>query len=149
MFVNAAADSSLVVLESMVSGASGLMGTWDLGHLANDEAAELQAEFEADRDARIFLAAFAAATLPTEVYLERPEAQRAVAAAHLLAESHRLGAGIRGPAGEDLCRPAIHALRRIRQDQSELQELWDESPSDGPQWRAGMDRLIHDLQHQN
>jgi len=149
MFLNAAADPSLIAFVSTVRGTSGLMGTWDLGHLANDDAAELQAEFDEERDARILLAAFAAATVPAEVYLERPEAQRAVAAAHLLADSHRLGAGIRSSAGEDLCRPAIRALRRIRQDQSELQELWDESPSDGPQWRAGMDRLIHDLQRQN
>ena len=129
------------------------MGTWGTGSFENDEAGDFAIEFESDG-----LASLSDALDVAEIeYLDAAQAQRAIAAAEILAiaiegdaaedavispELHdaiqRHGSDIM-PRKRGLVRQALSAIERIEADQSELKELWAES--DGEEWLEA----LHDL----
>ncbi|MEV5434085.1 DUF4259 domain-containing protein [Streptomyces sp. NPDC052701] len=127
------------------------MGTWDIGPFENDMAADFA--YTLDETAQDKREGLVRATLIRTVqaldYLESPEGAEAVAAAALIAAqcpggepiSTSFGPEKALPAFADDLRPlAVEALDRVLAEESELAELWDETPS-GPKWRRSIGRL--------
>lgn len=128
------------------------MGTWGSGSFDNDDASDFAIDFESDG-----LAALTDAFDIGEVeYLEVPQAQRAIAAAEILAltlEGEAMEAEISPelydaiqrhasditPRKRGLVRQALTAIDRVTGDQSELRQLWEEG--DGEEWSTSVSEL--------
>lgn len=127
------------------------MGTWDVGPLDNDEAADFAHvldETAPDKREELVRATLNRAVQAPD-YLEGPQAQEAAGAAALIAAQCPGGEQISTsygpeealPAFADDLRPlAVEALDRVAAEESELAELWDDAP-DGPRWRQSVSRL--------
>jgi Domain of unknown function (DUF4259) len=120
------------------------MGAWGTGPFDNDDAADFAASLDdlepEDRPGAI-REALAEAAEETD-YLERDAGGAAVAAAALVAAQHPDGDPVDSAYGPkqaipelpDELRPvAVQALTRVLADDSELNELWNDSP-DGEAW---------------
>lgn len=120
------------------------MTAWGTGPFDNDEAVDFAATLDDldpdDRPAAI-RDALAEAAEQTD-YLDREAGGAAVAAAALIAAQQPDGEPVDSTYGpkqaipelpEELCQLAVQALTRVLADDSELNELWSESP-DGDAW---------------
>jgi Domain of unknown function (DUF4259) len=128
------------------------MGTWGAGSFDNDDGSDFAIEFEQEGMEALELAF----DIVDEEYLEGPAAQRAVAAAEILALSksgigedvavtpelfeaiERHASAIR-PRMQTLRKLALAALDRVEAEQSELKQLWEEG--DASEWQAAVDGL--------
>lgn len=126
------------------------MGTWDVGPFENDTAADfaydLDEAVQSEREALV-CAALVRAT-QARGCLESTEGVEAIAAA-LVAAQRPGGDPIVSSYGPDEVLPAfasalasiaVEALDRVVSTDSELAELWDETPH-GPAWRQSVDRM--------
>lgn len=127
------------------------MGTWGPGSFENDTASDWVWGLEKAQGTEYLEAAFNA-VLDVDGYLESPEAEAAIAAAEVLAALkgepsadlpedvppyvERIAAA---PTGA-LVELALKALERIKAEESELQELWEET-GDASEWEAVLDSL--------
>jgi hypothetical protein len=128
------------------------MGTWGSGSLENDDAADFAIEFESEGSQALH----EAFDISETEYLEAPQAQRAVAAAEILAMVRSADASeavltpelydaIQRHASDilphmvELRRLALAALNRVEADQSELRQLWEEGDAD--EWTAALTDL--------
>lgn len=127
------------------------MGTWDVGPFENDMAADFAYTLdETAPDKREDLVrATLSRTIQAQDYLESPEGAEAVAAAALIAAQCPGGEPISTSYGpeeafptfaDDLRPLAAEALDRVVAENSELADLWDETPH-GREWRQGISRL--------
>ncbi|QNS08371.1 DUF4259 domain-containing protein [Streptomyces xanthii] len=127
------------------------MGTWDIGPFENDTAADFACALdETAKDKREALVrATLIRTIQTRDYLEGPEGEEAVAAVALIAAQCPGGEPISTSYGPDEALPifaddlqplAVEALDRVVAEESELAELWDETP-DGSRWRQTVSGL--------
>ncbi len=127
------------------------MGTWDIGPLDNDTAADFAYTLDetvlAERENLI--RSTLARTVQTQDYLDSSEAVEAVAAAALVAAQCPDGEPITTGYGPDEALPllatdlrtlAAEALDRVLAEKSELAELWDDAV-DGPRWRQSVSSL--------
>jgi hypothetical protein len=118
------------------------MGAWGTGPFDNDEAADFSAELdEADpTDRANLIRAALQAAVDADDYVDVDTAGRAVAAAALVAASRPGGTPIEVSYGpeflaldqpldlpDDLADLARQALDRVRAEDSEWRELWDDS----------------------
>ncbi|MEU9305629.1 DUF4259 domain-containing protein [Streptomyces sp. NPDC048269] len=127
------------------------MGTWDIGPFDNDTAADFGGDLdEAAMEEResMIRRVLERAAAPAD-HLDAPDAERAVAAAALVAAQHPDGEAAcsnYGPSEplpelpEDLRMLAVDALEQVIAELSELAELWGEAV-DGPKWRQDITRL--------
>ncbi len=127
------------------------MGAWGTGMFDNDDAADWAYELDEAVDLTPVREALAAAT-DGDGYLERPEGACAVAAAAVLAATfdgdlrglpERVGEWVDGQPGTSTtgdARLALDALVRVISEDSELAELWRDSP-DAAEWAQGIERL--------
>jgi hypothetical protein len=132
------------------------MGAWGTGTFDNDDAADWAYELEEAIDLSPVREALAAAT-DGDGYLERPEGAVAVAAAAVLAATFDgdlrglpddVGEWVDGQPGTSTpgdARLALDALVRVVSEDSELRELWEDSP-DGRKWALGIEQLGQRLQ---
>ncbi|MFT3988399.1 DUF4259 domain-containing protein [Aestuariivirga sp.] len=125
------------------------MGTWGSGSFENDDAADFTVEFESEG----LLALHDALDIEDGDYLEAPVAQRAIAAAELVAMAER------GDSEDDAISPELYdalqrhaseiipalaelkelslaALKKAEAENSELKQLWEED--DASEWMAAM-----------
>ncbi|MFD3875543.1 DUF4259 domain-containing protein [Streptomyces sp. NPDC058623] len=127
------------------------MGTWDIGPFDNDTAADFAGDLDEapmeQREPMIRKALERAVHLAD--HLVTPDAERAVAAAALVAAQHPDGepaCSNYGPSEPlpvlpaDLRTLAIDALDHVVAERSEIAELWDEA-REGPKWRRDVARL--------
>lgn len=131
------------------------MGTWGIGAFENDDAADWAWELEEALDLEPVRQALAA-TLDTDGYLETPEGACAVAAAAVVAAS--FDGDIKGfpdevgewiddhpdSASRGDARLALDALERVLSEESELRELWADTP-DAIKWATEIEKLRHRL----
>jgi len=131
------------------------MGAWGIGTFENDDAADWAWELEEALDLGPVRQALAA-TMDTDGYLERPEGACAVAAAAVVAAT--FDGDIKGfpdEVGEWIddhpdsatrgdARLALDALERVTSEESELRELWEDTP-DATKWLIEIERLRHRL----
>ncbi|MEV6702838.1 DUF4259 domain-containing protein [Streptomyces sp. NPDC051453] len=127
------------------------MGTWDIGHFDNDTAADFSYtldETAMDQRANLIRTTLTR-TAQTQDYLDNSRAVEAVAAAALVAAQCPGGEPVTTSYGPDEPLPvlpndlralAVEALDRVVAGESELGELWDETPK-GPLWRQTVSRL--------
>ncbi|HVV19487.1 MAG TPA: DUF4259 domain-containing protein [Pseudonocardiaceae bacterium] len=131
------------------------MGAWGTGPFDNDDAADLAGSLDdlepEDKPAAIREALLEAAE-ETD-YLERDAGGAAVAAAALVAAQQPDGDTIDTISGpkqsipdlpEDLRALAVQALTRVLAEDSELNELWTDSP-DGDEWFTMIAQLMEIL----
>jgi hypothetical protein len=127
------------------------MGAWGLLFNENDDAADWLADFE---DAPDWATVDAALRVADADFLEAPDAAMALAAAEVVAAalskpSPHLEAAIaewaagQSDAAEHRREPAKQALVRVR-DESELQELWEES-DEFADWIKSVDETLSRL----
>ena len=131
------------------------MGAWGTGPFDNDDAADFAAsldDLDTDEKPEAIREALAEAAQETD-YLERDEGGAAVAAAALVAAQQPDGdqfESVYGPKQpvpdlpEEFRQLALDALTRVLADDSELNELWSDSP-DGETWFAMITRLTEAL----
>lgn len=128
------------------------MGTWSHEPFGNDDANDWADGLEGARDLSYVESALDA-VLGVDGYLEALEAWRAVAAVEVIAKL--LGKGTQSDSDTEavdewvasvqieptraLLEKARRALARVRSEQSELKELWDDG--DATEWEASLDRL--------
>ena len=129
------------------------MGAWNFGPFDNDDAGDWLYELEKSADTSVIADALHRVTNIGDEYLEAPDCSSAIAAAEVIAalrghpvsdfpdnakqwvDAHRaLDAAALVPV-------AVAALQRIRTN-SELKELWDESP-EAPKWYATLDDVTN------
>ncbi len=134
----------------------GPMGAWGTGTFDNDDAADWAYELDEAIDLSMVLRALAAAT-DNDGYLEQPEGACAIAAAAVLAATFdgdlrglpdEVGEWVDGQPGTSTpgdARLALDALVRVMSQDSELRELWLESP-EGGKWAQGVEELRRRLQ---
>ncbi|AXQ55327.1 MULTISPECIES: DUF4259 domain-containing protein [Streptomyces] len=127
------------------------MGTWGVGPFDSDTAADFCGEVDdvamGEREHAVRTALVRAADLPDDVELDACEAERAVAAAALVAAQCPGGESADSVYGPEEPLPdltglrglAVQALGRVLTEPSELYELWAES--DGGPWVAEVRRL--------
>ncbi|MEW2707102.1 DUF4259 domain-containing protein [Streptomyces koyangensis] len=127
------------------------MGTWGVGPFDSDTAADFCGEVDdvalGEREQAVRTALVRAADLPDDVELDACEAERAVAAAALVAAQCPGGESADSVYGPEEPLPdltglrglAVQALGRVLTEPSELYELWAES--DGGPWVAEVRRL--------
>jgi hypothetical protein len=120
------------------------MGAWGTGPFDNDDAVDFAAsldDLEPEDRPNAIREALAEAAAETD-YLERDAGGAAVAAAALVAAQYPDGEPIDSVYGpkqsipdlpEELKSIAVQALTRVLADDSELNELWADSP-DGEAW---------------
>jgi hypothetical protein len=127
------------------------MGAWGTGAFDNDDAADWVYELLESDDLTPARDALAA-TLDSDGWLQLPEASRAVAAATAVAAA--FDGDVKGLPDEVVewllvhpdagtlgdARLALDALERVAGPDSELREVWLESP-EGPAWVAEIARL--------
>lgn len=131
---------------------------WDRGHFDNDSACDLLADMGSNFSPDVGDAALQACLVSTDDYLEAPEGQKGIAAAALvrllLAGDGSAEVGGRSLAfdgaqvdpqrSHGLRRAATEALNRILDRNSEIRELWEESPQ-FPDWLLDVERLRDEL----
>ncbi|MFF8565356.1 DUF4259 domain-containing protein [Streptomyces albidoflavus] len=127
------------------------MGTWGVGPFDSDTAADFCGEVDGvvlgEREQAVRIALLRAADVPDGVEIDACEAERAVAAAALVAAQCPGGESVASVYGPDEPLPdltglrglAVEALGRVLTEPSELYELWAESGGEG--WVAGVRRL--------
>ncbi|MFJ2954819.1 DUF4259 domain-containing protein [Streptomyces sp. NPDC087270] len=127
------------------------MGTWDIGPFDNDTAADFAGDLDeaaVEKREPVIRRALKGAADATD-FLETPDAERAVAAAALVAAQHPDGVptssnyGPSEPLPEfpaDLWTLAVEALDQVVAELSELAELWDDV-AEGRRWRQDITRL--------
>lgn len=130
------------------------MGAWSMDAFGNDDAADWAQELEEAEDFSPIEEAIEAVLGVGDEYLEAPEASVAVAAIEVLA---RLGGSPGEPSvyseaadqwvarqqarpDAELIDKAQAVIARILAEDSELNELWQES-EDYEAWRAGLEAL--------
>jgi len=133
----------------------GGMGAWGIGTFENDDAADWAFELEDSADLNPVRQALAA-TMDSDGYLEIPEGACAVAAASVVAATFdgdlrdvpdEVGdwiddhpdAATRGDA-----RLAVDALERVMSEESELRNLWADTP-EATKWAETVEKLRHRL----
>lgn len=128
------------------------MGAWGLGPFENDGALDWLALLRNGEIDAVGSAFSSVTTAPD--YLEADEGQNALAAAEILAAAHGRPAeglpqevarivavgGERLVAKPELVGLAREALARILAENSEIAELWDDTPA-GPDWRRRVSEL--------
>ncbi|MFD7300862.1 DUF4259 domain-containing protein [Streptomyces pharetrae] len=127
------------------------MGTWDIGPFDNDTAADFAGDLDeaAVEDRESMIRGVLERAADRAGFLDAPDAERAVAAAALVAAQHPDGEPVcanygpseplpRFPA--DLRTLAIDALDQVVSELSELAELWGDAEN-GPKWRQDITRL--------
>jgi hypothetical protein len=131
------------------------MGAWGTGPFDNDDAADFAAtldDLEPEDKPEAIREALTEAANETD-YLERDAGGAAVAAAALVAAQQPDGDQVDSVYGpkqtipdlpEDLRPIAIQALTRVLADDSELNELWSDSP-DGEAWFTMITQLTEVL----
>lgn len=132
------------------------MGAWGTGSFENDAAVDWLNELEHSDGLNPVTEALAfVANLDLDEYLEVDEASAAVAAAEIVAALHghptynlperaqEWLAAHRFEVARDPVNLAVKAVSRVKAD-SELKELWDESP-DVSDWFAKIDDLLDRL----
>jgi hypothetical protein len=131
------------------------MGAWGTGPFDNDDAADFAAsldDLEPEDRTNAIREALTEAAGETD-YLERDTGAAAVAAAAVVAAQYPDGDPIDSTHGpkqsipdlsEELRPIAVQALTRVLADDSELNELWSESP-DGEAWFAMVAQLAEVL----
>ncbi|MFH9804073.1 DUF4259 domain-containing protein [Streptomyces albidoflavus] len=131
------------------------MGTWGVGPFDSDTAADFCGEVDdvamEEREQAVRTALVRAVDIPAGVELDACEAQRAVAAAALVAAQCPGGEPVASAYGPDEPLPdltglrglAVDALGRVLTEPSELYELWAESG--GERWVAEVRRLENAL----
>ncbi|MCR0986898.1 DUF4259 domain-containing protein [Streptomyces albidoflavus] len=131
------------------------MGTWGVGPFDSDTAADFCGEVDdvamAEREQAVRTALVRAVDIPDGVELDACEAQRAVAAAALVAAQCPGGEPVASAYGPDEPLPdltglrglAVDALGRVLTEPSELYELWAESG--GERWVSEVRRLENAL----
>lgn len=111
------------------------MGTWGVGPFSNDDAADFLGDL-ADLDPReVQDNLLQALQLPSDGYVESPEADTAIAAAALVAmqngyvppDNVESAAGFEFEVTDQLHSASSAALRRVQGTDSEWAELWDEA----------------------
>jgi len=128
------------------------MGAWSHEPFGNDDANDWAYSLEGINDLSVIEAALDRA-LDTEDYLEAPEASEAVAAVEVLAKL--LGKGTQTDSYTEkvdewvksvgvtpdaaLITKANRAIERIRGENSELRELWEEGEAE--EWLGSLDAL--------
>jgi hypothetical protein len=128
------------------------MGAWSHEPFGNDDANDWAYSLESVNDLSAIEAALDRA-LEAEEYLEAPEASEAIAATEVLAKL--LGKGTQTDSYTEkvdewvesvsvkpdapLIAKATRAIERIRGENSELRELWDEGGAD--EWLGSLDAL--------
>ncbi|MEU0934707.1 DUF4259 domain-containing protein [Embleya sp. NPDC005971] len=127
------------------------MGTWDIGPFENDMAADFASTLDeaAEADREKVVRDTLVTTIDTRDHLDGNEGCEAVAAAALIAAQCSDGEPVSpffGPKepvpafARELRSFAVDALDRVLAPESELAELWDDTP-DGPRWRLSIDQL--------
>lgn len=130
------------------------MGAWDIGVFGNDDAADWSFELQEAEDFEEFLAdTFSQGE--DEEYLEASEGSSIVAAAAVVAAS--AGTIVKGfPADlkawlegkeatlQGMASVALTALKRVRGEQSELKDLWEETEEFGA-WSETLDKVAAGL----
>jgi hypothetical protein len=115
------------------------MGTWGAGAFENDSVSDWVYELEEQNDTTILLDALTEAA-ETDEYLDVDEGDIAVACAEIVAALNGHPAQSLpdnvveyinrvSPPGVEMTDLALRALERVKADNSELKELWDESDS--------------------
>jgi hypothetical protein len=128
------------------------MGAWSHEPFGNDDASDWALELEDATDLSYIEAALDA-VLDADGYVEAPEASCAIAAVEVIAKL--LGKGTQSDADTEkvdewvkrvrakpprpLLEKAQRALDRIRGEDSELNELWQEA--DAAEWEASLEAL--------
>ena len=128
------------------------MGAWSHEPFGNDDAGDWALELEEATDLSYIEAALDA-VLDADGYVEAPEASCAIAAVEVIAKL--LGKGtqsdahtekvdewvqrVRSKPPRPLLEKAQRALDRIRGEDSELNELWQEA--DAAEWEASLESL--------
>lgn len=128
------------------------MGAWSHEPFGNDDASDWALELEEATDLSYIEAALDA-VLDADDYVEAPEASCAIAAVEVIAKL--LGKGTQSDADTEkvdewvkrvrakpprpLLEKAQRALDRIRGEDSELNELWQEA--DAAEWEASLESL--------
>jgi len=137
------------------------MGAWGHGHFQDDAAFDFMADIEdADNPKEIISDAFETAI--DADYLETDEANAVVVAATYV-DRQLNGTTFSSPNSDepldvdtfpgrhpeldlsDLRNNAVQALRKVLDDNCELNELWAENEEDYPAWRQGIEQLIQRL----
>jgi len=131
------------------------MGAWNFGPFDNDDAHDWLYELEQSADTSVIADTLHRVNAIGEEYLEAPDCSNAIAAAEVIAalrshpvtgfpdnarqwvDAHRM-LNVAG-----LVPVAVAALQRIRTN-SELKELWDESP-EAAKWYATLDDATNRL----
>ncbi|MFZ0981183.1 MAG: DUF4259 domain-containing protein [Candidatus Acidiferrales bacterium] len=126
------------------------MGAWDVTPFGNDDASDMVSDLLEHPNPRDYLAQVLAHAKETG-YLEAPEGSQMVAAAAIVAAAkNKESVSVPGSAAswidanESMLRPlaatALEAVTRVRGENSELHELWQES-DEFPAWIANLDRV--------
>jgi Domain of unknown function (DUF4259) len=125
------------------------MGVWGFDTFENDHAFDWVCDLEESDGLSFIEETLTAALVPDDEYLEAPEGELAIAAADVLgrlrgsvvqsgAYTERVDEWVEAnpdtPSGR-LVAMALAALDRVQGDNSELRELWEESPDFG-KWRV-------------
>jgi len=102
------------------------MGSWGYNPLENDDAQDLLGDFNKSKNIVILEKALdAVCYLSNDEYLQAPAAEQAIAAAHIIKDLSNPQINLETRAR--LNEKAERALRRVL-EQSELKDLWAESP---------------------
>lgn len=132
------------------------MGAWGPGSFENDAAADWALECARTADLRLVEATLDNLLAAEADELDASDVEEAIAAAELAAHAAKPNGGDLprllldwiGGLGERpspaLLAKARGAMRRVRDEPSELRELWAES-DEFPSWLASLDRLLSQL----
>jgi hypothetical protein len=126
------------------------MGAWDVTAFGNDDASDMVLDLLEHSNPREYLTQILAHAKETG-YLEAPQGSQIVAAAAMVAAAkNKESISVPGnaaswiDANESVLRPlaatALSAISRVRGENSELRELWQES-DEFPAWIADLDRI--------
>lgn len=150
--------NAVLLFSFYVLGQIALAGAWDMGPFDNDDALDWVYELEASNDLSAVKAALSAAA-NQGAYIEAPTGSAAVAAAEvvaaLLGRAHpqlppEVASWVDGRtlAKDDaLVELARTAIARVQDPaESELAELWSESPESLLEWRSSLSDLDGRLQ---
>jgi hypothetical protein len=126
------------------------MGAWDASAFGNDDASDMVSDLLERSNPKDYLTQILAHAREAD-YLEAPEGSQMVAAAAIVAASKdKESISVPGNAASwidengdmlrSLAGTALEAVSRVRGDNSELHELWQES-DEFPAWIAELNRI--------
>ncbi len=140
------------------------MGAWGHGHFENDTALDFMADIEDSADPKAAITAALEEALQGGYLDSDIGASALVAAAYVDRQvngTRYSEEGSEEPLEVDtfperyphvdlsnLRAKALTAVKRVLQDDSELNELWAEAEDDYPAWKQEVQRLIHNLEQQ-